>query len=154
VVAGPARGTIVETGEFRTKAPELRYHVWIQHPGTYVAYARGMAPDSTRRSIHVGLDNEETRLADHVGRFPVGRWAWARDVYEWDAQFRMTDTTLAVLNIVEPGPHVLNVWMHHDGVMLDRIMLVRAPFAEVAKPLYDPGESVGPAESPRRGLPR
>jgi len=154
VVAGPERGATLDSGEFRTRAPELRYQVWIQHPGTYVAYARGMAPDSTRHSIHFGLDNEEVRLADHVGRFPVGRWGWARDAYEWDAQFQMTDTTLAVLNIVEPGPHVLNVWMHHDGVMLDRIMLVRAPFAEVAKPLYDPGTSVGPPESPRRGLPR
>ena len=154
VVARPERGAVVEAGEFRTKAPELRYHIWIQHPGTYVAYARGMAPDSVRRSIHFGLDNEELRLADYVGRFPVGRWGWARDAFEWDAQFQMTDTTLAVLNIVEPGPHVLNVWMHRDGVMLDRIMLVRAPFAEVAKPLYDPGDGVGPAESSRRGQAR
>jgi hypothetical protein len=29
-------------------------------------------------------------------------------------------------------------------------MLVRAPFAEVSKPLFDPGSGVGPAESPRR----
>jgi len=66
----------------------------------------------------------------------------------------MTDTTLAVLNIVEPGPHVLNVWMHHDGVMLDRIMLVRAPFAEVDKPLFNPGRAVGLPESRRREPPR
>jgi hypothetical protein len=127
VVAGPESGTVVEAGEFRTKAPELRYTIWIQHPGTYVAYARGMAPDSARRSLHFGLDNEEVRLADRVGQLPVSRWGWARDAFEWDAQFQMTDTTLAVLNIVDPGPHVVNVWMHHDGVMLDRIMLVRAP---------------------------
>jgi len=38
--------------------------------------------------------------------------------------------------------------------MLDRIMLVRAPFAEVSKPLFDPGTGVGPAESPRRNEPR
>ncbi len=154
VVVGPERGTTVEAGDFRTKAPELRYNVWIQHPGTYVAYARGMAPDTARRSIHFGLDNEEARLADRAGSFPTGRWGWARDAFEWDAQFQMTDTTLAVLNIVDPGPHVLNVWMHHDGVMLDRIMLVRAPFAEVSKPLFDPGNGVGPAESPRRSAPR
>ena len=154
VVAGPDRGTIIEPGTFRTKAPELRYHIWVQHPGTYVAYARGMAPDTARRTIHFGLDNEEARLADRVGAFPVGRWGWARDAFEWDAQFQMTDTTLAVLNIVDAGPHVLNVWMHRDGVMLDRIMLVRAPFAEVSKPLFDPGNGVGPAESPRRDAPR
>jgi hypothetical protein len=106
---GPARGTTVEPGQFRARAPELRYTVWIQHPGTYVAYVRGSVPDSARGSVHIGLDNEEARLADRVGRLPVGRWGWARDAFEWDEQFQMTDTTLAVLNIVEPGPHVLNV---------------------------------------------
>ncbi|MEP6690043.1 MAG: amidohydrolase family protein [Gemmatimonadaceae bacterium] len=154
VVAGPKRGTVIEPGTFRSSAPELRYTVWIQQPGTYAVYARGAAADSASSSIHVGLDNEEVRLADRLGRFPVGGWGWARDAFEWDAQFQMTDTTLAVLNIVEPGPHVLNVWMHHDGVMLDRIMLVRAPFAEVDKPLFDPGRGPGPAESGRRAAPR
>jgi predicted TIM-barrel fold metal-dependent hydrolase len=154
LVAGPERGTVVEAGDFQTKAPELRYTFWVQHPGTYVAYARGMAPDRARRSLHFGLDNEEVRLADRVGQLPVGRWGWARDAFEWDAQFQLTDTTLAVLNIVDPGPHVLNVWMHHDGVMLDRIMLVRAPYAEVSKSLFDPGSGVGPAESAKRNEPR
>ena len=154
VVAGPKHGTIVDPGQFRARAPELRFPVWILQPGTYVVYARGAAPDTASSSVHIGLDNEEVRLADRVGRFPVGRWGWARDAFEWDVQFQMTDTTLAVLDIPEPGPHVLNVWMHRDGVMLDRVMLVRAPYAEVAKPLFDPGVSAGPAESRRRAASR
>ncbi len=154
VVAGPRRGTVTEPGEFRTRAPELRYAVWIQQPGTYVVYARGAATDTASSSVHFGLDNEEARLADRVGRFPVGRWGWARDAFEWDVQFQMTDTTLAVLNVVQPGPHLLNVWMHRDGVMLDRVMLVRAPYAEVTKPLFDPGLGSGPPESGRRGASR
>lgn len=154
LAVSPARGTVVEPGEFRARAPEVRYSVWIQHPGTYVAYVRGSATDSASADVHIGLDNEEVRLADRVGRFPVGRWAWARDAFEWDEQFQMMDTTLAVLNLAEAGPHVLNVWMHRDGVMLDRIMLVRAPYAEVEKPLYDPGASIGPVENGRRAAPR
>jgi hypothetical protein len=154
VVAGPKRGTIIAPGQFRTRAPELRFPVWIQQPGTYVVYARGAAPDSASSSVHFGLDNDEVRLADRVGRFPVGRWGWVRDAFEWDVQFQMTDTTVAVVNVVEPGPHVLNVWMDRDGVMLDRVMLVRAPYVEVTKPLFDPGLSAGPAESSRRGNPR
>jgi predicted TIM-barrel fold metal-dependent hydrolase len=154
VVAGPKRGSVIEPGTFRSRAPELQYHVWIQQPGTYAVYARGAAADSVSSSIHVGLDNEEVRLADRVGRFPVGRWGWARDAFEWDAQFQMTDTTLAVLNIAEGGPHVLDVWMHRDGVMLDRIVLVRVPFAEVEKPIFDPGRGTGPPESRRRAAPR
>jgi hypothetical protein len=44
--------------------------------------------------------------------------------------------------------------MHHDGVMLDRIMLVRAPFAETDRPIFDPAAGVGPAESRTRSAPR
>lgn len=149
VVAGPKRGVAIEPGALRSTAPELRYRLWIQEPGTYAVYARGAAPDADRASVHVGLDNEEVRLADRLGRFPVGRWGWARKASEWDAQFHMYDTNLAVLNVVEPGPHVLNVWMHHDGVMLDRLMLVRVPYAEADKPLFNPGSGVGPPETKR-----
>ena len=154
VVAGPDRGGTVEPGSFRVSAPELRYVVWFQHPGTYAVYARGMAPDTSRRTIHFGLDNEEVRLADRVGQLPVGQWGWVHNALEWDAQFQMTDSTLAVLDIAEPGPHIVNVWMHRDGVMLDRLLLVRAPYAEVSKPLYDPRAGVGPAERARRSAPR
>ena len=154
VVAGPPNGTRVEPGRLRENAPGLRYTIWVQQPGTYVVYARGQARDSSRATIHFGLDNEEARLADRVGKLPVGRWGWARDAFEWDEQYQTTDTTLAVLNIVESGPHVLNVWMHHDDVMLDRIMLVRAAYSEVSRPLFDPGASAGPAESVRRARPR
>jgi predicted TIM-barrel fold metal-dependent hydrolase len=154
VVAGPPNGARVEPGRLRENAPGLRYTIWVQQPGTYVVNARGQARDSSRATIHFGLDNEEARLADRVGHFPVGRWGWARDAFEWDEQYQTTDTTLAVLNIVESGPHVLNVWMHHDNVMLDRIMLVRAPYSEVSRPLFDPGASEGPAENVRRARPR
>jgi uncharacterized protein len=154
MIAGPKRGTVIEPGTFRATAPELRYNIWVQEPGTYVVYARGAASDSASSTIHVGLDNEEVRLADRLGRFPIGRWGWARDAFEWDVQYQTTDTTLAVLNIVDPGPHVLNVWMHHDGAMLDRIMLVRAPFAETDRPIFDPAGGIGPAESRTRSAPR
>ena len=154
VIAGPERGTVIEPGAFRASAPELRYNIWIDQPGTYAVYARGAATDSASSSIHVGLDNEEVRLADRLGRFPTGRWGWARDAFEWDVQFQMTDTTLAVLNIVDPGPHVLNVWMHHDGAMLDQLMLVRVPFAEVDKPLFNPRNGAGLPESRTRRAPR
>jgi len=154
VVVGPTLGRSVEPGEFRAHAPELRFAVWFEHPGTYAVYARGMAPDSGRRTVHFGLDNEESRLADRVGNFPVGRWGWARDAMEWDAQFQKTDSTVAVLNVAEPGPHIVNVWMHKDGVALDRIVLARAQYSEVEKPLYDPGSGNGPTASRRRPVPR
>ena len=110
VVAGPDRGTTVEPGRFRDDSPALRYTISVDQPGTYVVYVRGMAADSASNSVHIGLDNEEVRLADRVGEFPARRWA-----------------------------------------MVDRLMLVRAPFSETARPLYDPGARIGPPESERRG---
>ena len=59
--------------------------------------------DSASNSVHIGLDNEEVRLADRVGEFPVGRWGWVRSAYEWDAQFTMMDTTLAVGSALLPS---------------------------------------------------
>ena len=151
VVAGPDRGTSIEPGRFRDDAPALRYNIWVDQPGTYAVYVRGMATDTSSNSVHIGLDNEEVRLADRVGELPVGRWGWVRSAYEWDGQFTMMDTTVAVLNIAEAGPHVITLWMHEDGAMVDRLLLVRAPFAETTRPLYDPGTEIGPPESARRG---
>jgi predicted TIM-barrel fold metal-dependent hydrolase len=154
VVAGAASPAPVQHGRFRATTPELQYTFSVNEPGTYVVYARGMAPDTASTSLHFGLDNEEARLADRVGNLAVGQWGWIRHALEWDAQFNRTDTTLAVLNVAEPGPHVLNVWMDRPGVMLDRIVLVRAEHAEVSKALFDPGPATGPAESRRRALRR
>ena len=151
VVAGPDRGSSIEPGRFRDHAPALRYNIWVDQPGTYAVYVRGMATDTASNSVHIGLDNEEVRLADRVGELPVGRWGWVRSAYEWDGQFTMMDTTVAVLNIAEAGPHVITLWMHEDGAMVDRLLLVRAPFAETTQPLYDPGTEIGPPESARRG---
>jgi predicted TIM-barrel fold metal-dependent hydrolase len=148
VVAGPDRGVSIDD-RFHDRAPELRYKVWITTPGTYVASLRGMARDSTSNSVHVGLDNEEERLADRLGEFPVGRWSWVHDTREWDDQFKMIDQNLAVLNIAEAGPHILNIWMQRDGFMLDKIMLLHHDHSQVSFPIFEPGARPGPPESKR-----
>jgi hypothetical protein len=149
LAAGPDRGTTVDWS-FHDRAPELRYKIWVSEPGTYVVYVRGFAPDSGGSGVHVGLDNEEARLADKVGEFPIGQWAWVHDTREWDAQFGMLDRNLAVLNIADAGPHILNVWMHRDGFMLDRIVLVHQDHADASFPVAR--LEAGPAlrESTRR----
>ncbi len=148
LVAGPERGTTVDWS-FHERAPELRYKIWVSHPGTYVVYVRGFSPDSAANSVHVGLDNEEARLADKIGAFPLGQWNWVRDTREWDAQFHMLDRNLAVLNIAEAGPHILNVWMHRDGFMLDELLLVHQDHAEVSFPLVNPAAAPALRESRR-----
>jgi predicted TIM-barrel fold metal-dependent hydrolase len=139
---------------FRTAAPELQYVVWFDTPGTYVIHARGIATDTTAGGINVGLDNEESRLADHVGPFSTSDWQWRHETREWDSQFDLLARNLTVLNVADAGPHIINVWPRRSGVMLDKLMIARETRSQVSFKLTDPGDGVGPAESQRRRAPR
>jgi hypothetical protein len=139
---------------FRTAAPELQYVVWFDTPGTYVVHARGIATDTAAGGINVGLDNEESRLADHVSPFSTSDWQWRHETREWDSQFDLLARNLTVLNVAEAGPHIINVWPRRSGVMLDRLMIARETRSQVSFKLTDPGDGIGPAESQRRRAPR
>jgi len=150
--SAPSSPTAVEhvPNTFRQRAAELQYVVWFDTPGTYVVHARGLAPDTTAGGINVGLDNEESRLADHVGPFQAGDWSWIHETREWDSQFDLLARNLVVLNVAEAGPHIINVWPRRPGVMLDKLMIAREARSQVKFSLTLPGNDAGPAESARR----
>lgn len=135
---------------FRTASPELQYVVWFDTPGTYVVHARGIGTDTTSSGINLGLDNDELRLADHVGPFATTDWSWQHETREWDSQFDLMARNLAVLNVAEAGPHIVNVWPRTSGFMLDKLMIVRQARSQVSFPLAVPGPGAGPVESQRR----
>ena len=60
---------------------------------------------------------------------------------------------LAVLNVAEPGLHIINVWMRRPGLRLDKLVLTREARSQVAYPLTLPGSGTGPAESARIAIP-
>jgi predicted TIM-barrel fold metal-dependent hydrolase len=138
---------------FRDRAPELQYVVWIESPGTYVVHVRGSAGDSAGAGVNVGVDNEEARLADHLGPFGSAGWEWIDETGEWDPQFDLMARNLAVLNVAEPGLHIINVWMRRPGFRLDKLVLTRETRSQVAYPLTLPGSGTGPAESARIAIP-
>jgi predicted TIM-barrel fold metal-dependent hydrolase len=148
---GPDNGASVEINKFKTEGAELEYKVWIATPGTYIVFIRGNAPNVSGNTVHVGLDGEEVRLADRIGEFPVGAWSWVNETREKNNETGNLDRNLAVLNIVEPGTHIINVWMAEDGFKLDKMLLARHVYAQTSFAVYDPGTGFGPPESPRTG---
>ena len=140
----------VPPNAFRERAAELQYAVWFDTPGTYVVHVRGLASDTLPNGVNVGLDNEESRLTDHVGPFATTDWQWTHETQEWDQQFDLLARNLAVLNVAEPGLHIVNVWMRRPGFLLDKLVLTREVRSQVSFPIVLPGNGVGPAESVRR----
>jgi predicted TIM-barrel fold metal-dependent hydrolase len=138
VRAGDQPGVVFAPGALAGAAPELRYRIWISTPGTYVVFVRGMTTDAKSATIHVGLDNEERRLTDRVGAFSSDGWGWAHDAHEYNPAIRSDDPNLAVLNIPNVGPHILNLWMSESGVMVDKIVLVRYQYSQRKFPLPNP----------------
>jgi len=149
--AGPSTPE-VPPNAFRERSAELQYAVWFDTPGTYVVHVRGLAGDTLPNGVNVGLDNEESRLTDHVGPFSTSDWQWVHETREWDQQFDLLARNLAVVNVAEPGLHIVNVWMRRAGFMLDKLVLTREPHSQVSFPLALPGDGMGPAESARRVL--
>ncbi|MBW8041908.1 MAG: amidohydrolase family protein [Planctomycetes bacterium] len=147
--AGPDTGASIGINNFKTQAPELEYRVNITSPGTYIAYIRGSAPDTSGDTVHIGLDGEEVRLADSVGLFSVNSWSWVNQTRQVNSKSGNLDLNLAVLNIVEPGPHIINIWMAEDGFKFDKIILARHLYSQTSFSVYDPGTGLGPPESLR-----
>lgn len=138
MVATPDQGETPEIGSLDQNAAELQYVVYVSNPGTWVVHARGHAPDLNGDSVHIGLDGEEVRLADRLGLFRVNNWSWVHTTRELNSLTGYLDTNLAVLNIVEPGYHLINVWMAEDGLRVDTLILARHMYAQKAFPLFDP----------------
>jgi hypothetical protein len=149
--AGGALPAEVPPNAFRERSAELQYAVWFDTPGTYVVHIRGLAADTLPNGVNVGLDNEESRLADRVGPFSTSEWQWNHETQEWDRQFDLLARNLAVLNVAEPGLHIVNVWMRRGGFLLDKLVLTRETHSQVSFPLVQP-QGLGPVESARRSM--
>jgi len=131
------------------QAPGLEYKIEIHTPGTYVVYARGQALDASAAGLGIGLDGEEAALADDLGGFTTAGWSWVNETHRPNRETDTPDRNLAVLNIAEPGPHIVSVWVRRGGVRLDRLILARQMYSQTKFPLYDPGPGAGPPESHR-----
>lgn len=111
VVAGPRPGVV--HWDVETSAPELKFQVYFDRPGTYLVLARGYAEDELSNSVHVGLDGSTQPTSMHISTRDFGDWVWLS---------RSMDGQPAKLEVLSSGHHTVNVWMRENGFLLDRLV--------------------------------
>lgn len=117
-------------------APELRFDVIFDKPGSYHVWVRGLSPDAYGNSVHVSLDGQEPSTAADMNApaSGYGTWSWFRT--------RVTSPA-ARLEVPTAGLHTVHVYGREDGFVLDRILLTMNNATQPS--------GGGPAASPRDG---
>ena len=153
----------------RLIGPMLAFRINFEHPGQYQVSVRGMGPDYSSNSIHVGLNGE--RVTSDTGL----SWPAGEQKFTWRRAYRDAEEGQpgpVVVDVTKAGVHTLNIWMREDGVVVDKIWLTRIaelenapedeqrpdpeatptpePEAEVPiqSPVSDGSPELGPVESP------
>ena len=134
VMANPDSGR-KSGSDYVTKAAELRYAVTFTTTGTYEVWLRTWAPNSHGDTVHVGVNDKMVNSAKRIWARTHKAWAWTRATKAGE---------IATIRVASPGVHVINIWMHEDGMRIDRILLRK----DGPKPL-----GVGPGESARTQVP-
>jgi len=97
-----------------TASERIDYHLQIDTPGRYLLGMRAFGAGPKADSCHIGL-NGQLLTPDGFGySLPIrGQWTSGAS-YE---------TGPLVIEIDEPGAHVLNLWIREDGLRVDRFSL-------------------------------
>lgn len=110
-------------------APRLDYNVDFGLPGTYYVWVRGYSADENDDSVNVGVDGTSYGTAERITFNTHNTWEWSG---------RSFDNSVATIEIPSAGIHTVNLWMHKDGLRVDKIVLS-------ASPAFQPSDS-GPEE--------
>jgi len=114
VRAWPDSGTGITYPEYMTSSPRMDYRINFVRTGTHYVWIRGYAGGSGSRLIHIGLNGQRQVTAESMSLSRYNEWSWDR-----------SSANAAYAQIVVPsaGVHTLNVYMHQDGLSLDRLIL-------------------------------
>jgi len=121
--------------------PRMDYRVRFKKAGKHWLWLHGLCnPNCTHGlwmndGVTVGLDFAETRWAKDLSFFYGLKWLKTKP-----------------FTVDKPGVRVLSVWMHEDGVELDKIVLTDSPDYMPTEKRTPDGKPVGPgpAESPKK----
>ena len=102
---------------YGTTAPEMRYAILFQQPGTYRVWMRGLSETTTYDSCHVNLNGVE-RNSNAVHRFAVDA-----NAFLWTGNSHGNGPQTVI--VPEPGVHYLSVWIRESGLLVDKIILTR-----------------------------
>jgi len=142
----PASGSLYSGGEAMAALPEdkinwstgfaadgarLDYEVSFSATGTHYIWVRGLGPNTSSDSLHVGIDGAAVRTGENFNGFlPTGKLVWSGK----------SDASVRKLTVATTGVHTINVWMRESGMVFDKLVLT-------TDAAYVP-TGAGPPESP------
>ncbi len=135
MVAQPDSGNRIDA-DYAANSPALNFRVNFLTTGIHYIWVRGLAADMAGDSIHIGLNGEQFESSSRL-QVTNGDWQIANTDMGWTR--RTEEGTVASINVTQTGEHTLNIWMHEDGVIVDKLILTTDPD-------YIP-MGAGPAES-------
>ncbi len=89
-----------------TKSPKVTYLVDLKNSGEYQVWVRGLGPNGSDNSIHVGLNGDPE---DDLNFDEGNGWEWAEQT----------------VKVSEAGVHEFCIWMREDGTYIDQIILTQ-----------------------------
>ena len=113
-----------------TASPRVDYPIYVTMPETYTLWLRGYPTNAAGDSVYVGLNGTVQAVS---GFAPTG-WDWANE--------GPTNGEAVTFPITNTGLYTISLWMHEDGLRLDRLLLT-------TDTTYIPTNS-GPVETPRQ----
>ena len=123
----------VDTG-YAATSPRLDYQINFLKTGMHYVWILAWGASGTDDSCHAGLDGVETPLSNRMTGWSANyRWANGRYERPEPSQIEITST----------GPHVLNIYVREDGLIIDKIVLTTNPNFTLS------GSEPGPPESSR-----
>ncbi len=124
----PVRGDSLDA-DFMTQGPRADFAIDFQTAGQHVVWVRARPIDADSNAVYVGFaDGDVVDLEWMV----VAEWEWRSKT----------------VSVPAKGMGTLGLWMHRDGLLVDKIVLT--PSNDFDPSTFANGE--GPPESPRRQL--
>ena len=98
-------------------APRLDYNVNFKSPGTYHVWLRGYATADSDDSVSVGVDGNSDGTDAKIIFDAYNTWTWRN---------RNAAASAVTVDITSAGIHTVNIWMHKDGLRLDKIVMTQS----------------------------
>ena len=129
MVSDPNNGTLYKKNAIAS-SPHMTYDIDFTNTGSYVVWMRVFAAGGGDNTIHGGLNGTPT--ASKMETTTFGAWTWINV---------NTKNAVQSLGVTAAGVNVFDIWMRHDGMIVDKIVLTTdGGFVPTGQ---------GPAESPR-----
>lgn len=116
----PTNDATMEAYGFRTHSPELAYRINFTTPGWYYVWARVRTVDYESEGFYFSEDTW------HYGGWISDYWTHEKDEkWTW---VKVTKDDYSGFWVEQGGStHTYNIWMHEDGIYIDRIYMTLNP---------------------------